>query len=105
MIKALQFCYSTAFVFLRVASKQPQKPYLPQKMNLTGFCGRVIGFVFSEKRTLYAVLGFVFLKKRNAPLGCVFRVHFLGSVYEVVGGHKIETPKNEPPKTDAMYKI
>ena len=35
---------------------------------------------------------------KNAPLGFVFRVRFWGSVYEVVRGHKTETPKNEPPK-------
>ena len=46
MIKALRFCYGTAFVFLRGASKQPQKPYLPQKTNPRGFGFRVLGFVF-----------------------------------------------------------
>ena len=83
MIKALRFCYGTAFVFLRGASKQPQN----WKNEPVGCVLRAHFFFFL-----------------NAPLalGWVIRVGFLDSVYEVVGGHKTKTPKNEPPKTDAM---
>ena len=52
MIKALRFCYGTTFAFLRGASKQPQKLYLPQKTNPRGFRSRVLGFVFGKNEPL-----------------------------------------------------
>ena len=41
MIKALRFCYGTAFVFLRGASKQPQNRTCFKKRTLDG---SVLGF-------------------------------------------------------------
>ena len=48
------------------------------------------------------------LKNRNSHKNRMFYSKNEGKdafFYEVAGGHKTETAKNEAPKTDAMYKV
>ena len=103
MIKALRFCYGTAFVFqrsLQTASKTVSAS--KNKLYRVGFYGFSVrwGSFFEKTNPKTTHKRYVFFFFKNAPLGFILRV--IGFVFGVRLMRSLEVTKPKPIKTNPV---